>query len=187
MTTQRAITSILLLGLVLFVIYFPENRKGLLALEWPTTQAKMISFVPKGPYTRNRFGKSIVWFYPQVRYEYEVDGIGYRSEALSFGVPMHYRERRAYEPGKIVSAYYNPDLPSESVLIAGLDFKSPITIAIGALIVGLLAYFGNIIRRVFTPVPPMAVQKEEGKVALVHDIVLIGTLSALTWFCVLFF
>ena len=187
MTTQRTITFILLLGLVLFAIYFPENRKGLLALEWPTTQAEMISFVPKGPYSRHRFERSIVWFYPEVRYEYQVNGIKYQSEALSFGVPMHYRERKSYEPGKIVPAYYNPNFPSESVLIAGLDFKSPITLAIGALIVGLLAYFGNIMKKILTAIPSMAVEGKKETIALVHDIASIGALLSLIWFCVLFF
>jgi len=188
MTSQRTITSILLLGLVFFAIYFPENRKGLLALKWPTTQAKMISFVPKGPYSRKRLERllpeGITWFYPEVRYEYQVNGIKYQSEILSFGVPMHYRQRKSYEPGKIVSASYNPNFPSESVLIPGLDFKSPITIGIGALVVGLLVYFGNIIKKIFTAIP---VEKEKREIALVHDIALIGAILALTWFCVLFF
>jgi len=187
MTTQRTITFVLLLGLVLFAIYFPENRKGLLALEWPTTQAKMISLAPKGPYSRRRLDRSIVWFYPEVRYEYQVDGIKYQSEALSFGVPMHYRERKSYEPGKTVPAYYNPDFPSESVLIAGLDFKSPFTLAIAALSVGLLASFGNIIKKMLTPIPSIAVEKKKEKIALVHDIASIGAFLALTWFCVLVF
>jgi hypothetical protein len=62
-------------------------------------------------------------YYPQVAYEYMVDGKRYEAERLSLGLVITQGSRarieqqiQAYPPGKTVAVYYNPRKPSQAAL-----------------------------------------------------------------------
>ncbi|MDX1995285.1 MAG: DUF3592 domain-containing protein [bacterium] len=62
-------------------------------------------------------------YYPQVVYEYMVDGKRYEADRMAPGLTLTQGSRarieqqiQAYPPGKTVTVYYNPRRPSQAVL-----------------------------------------------------------------------
>ena len=62
----------------------------------------------------------------KAHYKYEIDGEAYNSERVSFLSKYISKERKndienKYAEGKTIDIFYNPDIPSESVLITGVN------------------------------------------------------------------
>ena len=77
-----------------------------------------------------------VYFYPRLHYDYEVGGKvynGFRYKLLDSSMS----KRKAYEfishfsPGDIITAYYNPEKPLESVLVTGVQKYLYVFLVIG--------------------------------------------------------
>ncbi len=97
-------------GVTLLVYDAKEVRMLTCSLEWPQVQGKVRSakvFQHKG----EGGGSSA-----EIKYTYEVDGVGYESDRVHFGDLAASDMVLKYRIGHDVSVYYDPDDPSISVL-----------------------------------------------------------------------
>ncbi len=104
-----------------------DLQKSRRSLQWPQVQGKVRSakvFQHKG----EGGGSSA-----EIKYAYEVDGVGYESDRVHFGDVAASDMVLKYRIGHDVSVYYDPDDPS----IAVLDRKMTVLGNITAVIIGV--------------------------------------------------
>ncbi len=91
------------------------------SLRWPTVPVRITSSdVSTGVSNMGR------WWQPELIYEYQVGGQGYRSSSIRYLMPAFYRGedarqiQAAYPAGALVQAAIDPHNPSRSVLEPGI-------------------------------------------------------------------
>ena len=103
--------------------------RGVRALRWPTTAGRLIEIAV---HKSVRGGESL-----QVRYEYDVEGIRYTADRLTFGlVGVRSPEKavphaRSLKAGDPVQVLYNPGRPALAVLRPGATFTTYWFLAFG--------------------------------------------------------
>ena len=109
-----------------------QNRKLVEAsMHWQTTTGKIIaSEVTHGPQTERGGTRAAPKFYPEIKYEYVVNGAMFSSERRGIGGEIGMAENAArtiaerYAVGSDVTVYYDPARPAEALLeqqITGLE------------------------------------------------------------------
>lgn len=97
-------------------------RNVLSVRSWVDTTAKVISSSVESHRVRGRHGSSTSYS-PKVVYAYAIDGVMYEGDQysnLKVGTndyKAHQRKANSYRKGDVITIYYNPDNPSESVVI----------------------------------------------------------------------
>ncbi len=79
---------------------------------------------------------------PYVTYSYQVQGIGYTSNVLSFGDDLTSSERFAeYPSGRRVTVYFDPEDPQEATLVKGVGTSTMAGVRYAQVILGLSLAF----------------------------------------------
>ena len=137
-------SSFLIAGAWAFLFSLRDIRRGRASKSWPTTTGKItFSGIKKVSDSEGTF------YFPDISYEYSVDGVTYLSDAIHFGpargfaFPSSARKRASkYTVGMPVTVYYNPEDPNIAVLEPGIRTSSFIFLGLGALsfIIGLFIF-----------------------------------------------
>jgi hypothetical protein len=113
------VTPLALAWLVYSVVALLNSH---ITTRWPTAPGKILSFVPKKRAT-DRYSVALGLSKPQVTYTYEVFGVRYVNNHLSFGPDRdqegHDPRPEQYSAGTPVLVSYDPKNPARSVLETG--------------------------------------------------------------------
>ncbi len=125
---------------------------------WPSVMGRVVATqVRVEVLPMESTGDAYSRYYPEVEYEYTVDGHTYRSKRIRFGgLPFVYSTDRGeieawlaeYPVGKKVQVYYNPQHPSEAVLEPGASPAALILLVVGG--ISLLALAAVLLRSLST-------------------------------------
>ena len=138
-----------ILGVLLSAFFVWQLVKGVRARKWPTTEGRVLeSQVTKE--TSYDDGSSSTTYGAEISYRYEVDGEEYNSKRRSFADYRSSNLRRAekivarYVPGGLVTVYYRPDQPDDSVLEPGMSagFFVFLILPIGFMAIGVAGLLG---------------------------------------------
>ncbi|MDH3217219.1 MAG: DUF3592 domain-containing protein [Candidatus Krumholzibacteria bacterium] len=124
---------------------------------WPAAYGKIVtSQVTKKSHQSRRNGRqrTTVTYWANLSYRYDVDGLRYTSDTVSFGEygsddPEHARDVvHRYPEGKEVEVHYNPTDPEVAVLEPGVSRSSYLALGLGLVfsITGAALLVGGIIR-----------------------------------------
>jgi len=107
--------------------------KGQETENWPSTTGVVVS-----SYVYDKRGSEGTTYKAKITYQYTLDGASYTSDTISCDYFYSSSDRSAaiqlvenYPAGKIVTIYYNPKAPSESVLIKGASGTSWLIFYVG--------------------------------------------------------
>lgn len=109
---------------------------------WPSTEGKVVVSEVVGTYGNTTRRTGSAWK-AHVEYRYEVDGKQYTSSRISFSdygssIKSSHEERAGrYPAGKEVRVFYDPKDPRKAVLEIGAPVVDYLTIAFGAVFVGI--------------------------------------------------
>ena len=109
------------------------------------SEKKISNFIPKN---RRLLGTKWV-FKPILKYEYSVDNLDYTGNRIRFtSFDINYerehkakREISAYPVGKKVSVFYNPNNPTDSVLVVGVGSRVYMGFGLGILLLAIGGIF----------------------------------------------
>lgn len=120
-----------------------QLSRGISSYTWPSCEGKIItSKVTMSSSHRLRDNKGIS-YYPDVDYEYVVDGKKYIGEKIfygQYGSGMRDKIQKIadkYPAGKMVTVYYNPKNPGEAVLERGIRWSIFLALILGLIFVGV--------------------------------------------------
>jgi hypothetical protein len=167
MTNGIALITIIpfiLMGFGLFLWGWRGTRNASKSQSWPATTGRILSSEVEQRYS----SESGTSFYPQIVFEYDVQGQRYKSNQINFGAQASYgmtsvaqNKILQYPVGRLVPVSYNPENPTQAVLektvsgaskilmIAGL-FTVFFTLCIGVTVVGFSGMFSNLMQSVTT-------------------------------------
>lgn len=106
-------------------------RRAEASRSWPGVEARILSSrveVKRESGLDEEYGGRITYYYPEVEYEYDVQGVTYRSTKILF-VDVNYSREEAhatvarYPAGGRAAAYVDPANPRTAVLEPGLEGK----------------------------------------------------------------
>jgi hypothetical protein len=110
-------------GMVFMNWGWPPVQQTIHLKDWPSVNGEIIR---SEIYSERNDGKT--QYRPDIVYTYHVDGRSYVSSNLTMGDPRHAsslstakRAQAEYPVGRNVNVYYDPDLPSSSVLEPGVQ------------------------------------------------------------------
>ena len=115
---------LLAVGVTLTLLIPISISKGRKSKTWPTTRATVVSADVEEKHEYDEDGDKHVYYYPRIHYDYQVDGQfynGFRYKLLEVSMSR----RKAHEfisnflTGDILTVYYDPEKPIESVLQPG--------------------------------------------------------------------
>ncbi|MDO9088334.1 MAG: DUF3592 domain-containing protein [Anaerolineaceae bacterium] len=132
------------LGIMLVVLNRKNQKKADVSYSWPSTPGRLVSAeVKQSLSVEDEFGQSKPIYYPEVRYEYEVNGRTFPGKRLSFGGSETFANGNdasnriaGFEPGAVLKVYYDPNDPGKSVLDR-VAKKSSLVIVMGVFFIGL--------------------------------------------------
>ncbi len=111
------------LGVWLIVSSRKQRQQVAASQNWPTTVAQITLAEVRESSQTDSEGDIQRYYYPQVKYTYQVGGIMYQGDKLTFGAKRGYaslkkanEEIARYPLGTQVQVYYNPEKPQEAVL-----------------------------------------------------------------------
>ena len=112
---------------------------------WPWVMGEVLSARVRETVETTESGRTISRYFPEVTYQYRVEGHTYQGKRIQFGGPLHTdRETveawlQSYPVGGQVRVYYNPKRPQEAVLQPSSSPAAWILIFVGlfSLFVGL--------------------------------------------------
>ena len=150
--TETIRNTVIPLFMFVFILYYVwlvlretfRFIKGMRAASWPNTNGKILN-----SNLLERWGSEDMEYEARITYSYSALGKNYESNNLYFGLlsptskwPSKYLVQK-YKKPENVKIYYNPNSPSESVLIVGINVIQLHTFII-LLIYGLFAaYFAK--------------------------------------------
>jgi uncharacterized SAM-binding protein YcdF (DUF218 family) len=117
------------------LVWYSANskKKAGASLQWPAAPAVITVSDVRQSTSTDEDGHTSYSYYPRVEYTYEVAGETRTSKQVAFGGVRGYnspdrvrQDLEKYPAGAAVTAYYNPEKPSEAVLerIAGSGAKT---------------------------------------------------------------
>jgi hypothetical protein len=134
-----------IIALVMVFLFFRSRQQVSAAREWPTATGRVLFATVES--RRGRSGRSgySTSYYPNVIYEYTVNGQRYQGNRLTFGTQVGrgsyntvQRQVDSYSVGGSIQVYYNPDNPAEAVLEKTAP-AGKIYLFVAALIIAILA------------------------------------------------
>lgn len=119
-----AYATLILIGMGAIALYVFYKKKLAAAKQWPTAKGKVVLTAIEGPPSGVR-SESDKCYTNRIRYRFEAQGSSYESEQMSIpksAQVMKSKEearltQRLYDYNSEVTVFYNPDNPSESVLV----------------------------------------------------------------------
>lgn len=134
-----------LVALFLFLWAMRGRRKAAAARNWPTTMGRVLSAEVETRRSHSSEGGTSTSYYPNIIYEYQVDGRPYRSNQFYVAMPVGlgnyakvYQQVSQYTVGSMVEVYYNPEDPTQAALVPSAP-SSRVLIWVVILIVVILA------------------------------------------------
>ena len=112
------------IGLFLIVITPISIKAGKKSANWPATSGTILSSEVEEEISTDAEDGVSKYYYPRIRYEYEINGTKYQGNKYKLLEPSMSRQK-AYEfaalflPGNKVNVYYNPQKPQQAVLQTG--------------------------------------------------------------------
>ncbi len=128
-------------------------RKARASAGWPAAQGKIESSTVDVEKERERDSDGDIHYktkyIPNIVYQYQVDGMDFMGDQISFGSTSSsspgwaYKMRDQYPEGSEVAVYYDPEKPQEAVLQPGAKGTTYIVLVIGVAfaITGVLIFF----------------------------------------------
>lgn len=121
---------LMITGTVLLVWVLLKTYKYFHASRWLSTNGNINSITISKAYDSIRFAKQES-LYPVVSYEYQVDGKSYKGKIASFDIRNLFKETNTFSGNEsmpwdhwsensVISVFYNPKSPCQSVLIRSL-------------------------------------------------------------------
>lgn len=126
-----AVIAFVGVGLILMALF--TIRAANAARAWPSTEGTVLSWQEASTTAHRAPTQQSGQEQPvqiTIRYEYSVDGETYQHDRIAFALGMP--DLPAHDEGDAITVYYDPDLPSEAVLLPGESGSTGITIWIGA-------------------------------------------------------
>jgi hypothetical protein len=133
-----AIFILLFTGLLIMIVGSARIRRDLEIQSWPSVTGEIISSDVAGSRA----------FHPEITYSYTIDGVRYIGisdlKMPGFGGKRSRLETaeiivEEYPPGSGVDVYYDPDIPKQSTLYAGLSYGACLQMTFG-----FLLYLGGV-------------------------------------------
>jgi len=124
-----------IVGVVLSIVLSISINRGKKSAAWPSVRATVISAEIEEKHEYDEDGEH-VYFYPRIKYDYQVEDQNYMGSKYKL-LDSSMSKRKVYElishfiEGDIITAYYNPEKPEESVLITGVQKYLYIFLVIG--------------------------------------------------------
>mgnify|MGYP005855933439 CR=1 FL=1 len=145
----------IVLGAAVLVYAWRMRLQALDSLGWLPVQARIISSGVSEDVQRSFSSEThgsveyMIYYYPEVEYEYEVEGRTYRSNRI-LAVRVNYPEQEAraaaarYQPGMVVGAWCDPRRHDRAVLEPGLagheaKYRIPFFVGAGFALLGIAA------------------------------------------------
>jgi len=126
---------LLIFGVMISILIPISIKRGKKSSAWPSVRATVKSAEVEVKREYDEDGEH-VYYYPRIHYDYQVGEqsyTGFRHKLLNASMS----KRKAYEfvshfsQGDIITAYYNPEKPTESVLVTGVQKYLYVVLAIG--------------------------------------------------------
>jgi len=133
---------------------------------WPYVQGKVISSEMEVRKETDDDGTSVTYS-AEVMFEYEVAGVLYSANRVSFGqyssgAPGLARKILSrYPAGKVVNVYYKPDAPEVSVLEPGVTFSTYLVLIGGLVFVFFGGLFLFVVNKYWSQAEPQEQAQDE--------------------------
>lgn len=140
-------------GGVIIYSAMPGVDEASRSADWPSTQGTVVVSEVVGTYGDTVRRKGNAWK-AHVEYRYEVDGKRYTSSRISFSdygssIKSSHEERAGrYPAGREIQVFYDPKDPGKAVLEIGAPVVDYLTIAFGAVFVGIGGFMFFVFRLV---------------------------------------
>ena len=153
MTASLAGGIFFLVGLGMSFLGYRLIRKARESANWPSTPGTIESSTVDVERERERDSEGDVHYetkyIPNIVYQYQVNGMDYAGDRISFSGGSSSNRTRAYRitnqypEGAEVAVHYDPEDPQESVLQPGATWKTYIVLVMGVVfsLVGVLIFF----------------------------------------------
>jgi hypothetical protein len=145
--TTLILTTIpfVLVALLLVVIAMRSAGRARRVKRWPTVPGRVLHSGAESRRVRSQSGYTTM-YYPQVVYEYSVNGQRYHGTRVSAGTEVgrgrgrnvQAQTQKKYPAGAVVQVYYNPTNPQETALEA----KSPNVIVLVFVVLVIFVILG---------------------------------------------
>lgn len=132
--------ALIIIGLILTPIMYFGIRKGRRTQSWPTTGGSVISSHVEEKRDYDDEGNLNRTYYPIIEYEYTVGGDRFQGDSYqALKTSMSRRKARqvvsGYNPGEEVTVFYNPEKPSDAVLVPGFSNILYVLLAMGIILI----------------------------------------------------
>lgn len=110
------------IGIFMLVKYFQDKKKAEESQSWTGTSGQVTQAYVRESETRDSDGYLTKSYYPEVRYTYQVMGVAYSGDKISFGGSVGGNRKKAdavvaqYPVGKVLTIYYDPNNPADAVI-----------------------------------------------------------------------
>lgn len=153
MSANVAAGIFFVLGLGVSYYGYRLIRKARASAQWPAVQGKIESSTVDVEREREEDSDGDIHYerkyIPNIVYQYQVDGMDFMGDQISFGSTSSssqgwaYKMRDQYPEGAEVAVYYDPENPQEAVLQPGAKGATYIVMVIGVVFVltGILIFF----------------------------------------------
>ena len=131
--------SMIFLGVGLWMI-----NKGMQSENWEKGTATITSSEIEKTESKSKdaqgFTQTSTSYGVSVKYSYTVEGVNYEGNTVGFGTMSHnersdaQEELKSYPKGKTIDVYYDPEIPSDSVLNKGVFWPMYIVIVVMVII-----------------------------------------------------
>lgn len=132
-------------GLVLIYMYFRNLAQVRSSEGWPASQGTILESWVRESTTTDDDGSTSSHYYPEVLYTYQVMGVEYQGDKLTFGPKSGGAQSKAtrivsnYPKGANVTVYYDPAKPSNAVLERNIS-RTLLIYGVIFLVIGVLFF-----------------------------------------------
>lgn len=142
-------------GIFSAVVYFinEDANKERATLTWPSVMGVITHSKVASEYSRDSDGRTTKMYYPNIKYDYAVNGVDYKGDKYELKVTKSSPDTFArnivneFKLGKAVPVYYNPANPSIAILSPGVSFMTSLFLYVFGFIV--LCLWSYLIFRVY--------------------------------------
>ena len=137
------VTIFLGVGIFMLVKYFRDKKKSEESQAWSATSGEIIESYVRESHSQDSDGITSTSYYAEVRYLYQVLGVEYSGDKVSFGGKVGGSRNKAaeittqYPVGKTVTVYYDPNNHEDAVLERRIGSKGMLSIGIIFAAVGI--------------------------------------------------
>lgn len=133
------------LGVFFILRHRRDTQKAGQSVNWPSVSGTVTAARVKTHHSTDSDGDTSETYSAQVEYQYQVNGVAYTSEKISFGAPVAVSNLRKvqetvaqFPAGSPVNVYYNPQNPAEATLQTRMGSKTGLILGIIFLVIGMM-------------------------------------------------